>query len=38
VLSWNADADNHERPQGEHQMELRGTLRDFSLEAILGLI
>ena len=23
---------------GEHEMELRGTLRDFSLEAILGLI
>jgi hypothetical protein len=38
ALTWNADADNYGRPQGEHEMELRGTLRDFSLEAILGLI
>jgi hypothetical protein len=38
ALTWNADADNHGRPQGEHEMELRGTLRDFSLEAILSLI
>ncbi|MBA4365863.1 MAG: hypothetical protein C0398_07705 [Coprothermobacter sp.] len=38
TLTWNADGDGHGRPQGEHEMELRGTLRDFSLEAILGLI
>jgi hypothetical protein len=38
ALTWNADADNHGRPQGEHEMELRGTLKDFSLEAILSLI
>jgi len=36
ALTWNADG--HQRPQGEHEMELRGTLKDFSLEAILGLI